>query len=59
MLELWKVDAIDTQIPVAAVDLLHFDPSNPDGYCDCGYDRLHCTRKQCHTTSHQSDDMSE
>ena len=56
MLELLKRNIIDTQLVVETVDLLHFDPSNPDACCTCGQDRHHCPRKQHCNCSHRLDE---
>lgn len=48
MLEYMNISMMDTQVPVEKVDLLHFDPFNPDGRCCCGGNECHCSGKHCH-----------
>lgn len=53
MFENKVINMIDVPVPIEKVDLLHFDPFNPDGHCRCEHDGNHGCRKCCrnHETS--------
>ena len=60
MQEYMNTNAMDTQVSVEKVDLLHFDPSNPEGHC-CGggHDGHHCCGKHHRNYDNRPDETSD
>lgn len=60
MLEHKNTNVMNTKVSVEKVDLLHFDPFNPNGHCCCGgHGGHHCCGKHHHNHDNKPDEISD